>query len=61
MAFTALSLKTITYDETTGKGAKRIPFEQVSVENATEYAAEDADITLRLHFAMGPKVEGLKH
>ena len=41
-----LALKTTTYDEVTGKGAKRIPFEQVSVENATEYAAEDADVTL---------------
>ena len=52
-----LSLKTITYDEMTGKGAKRIAFEQVSVENACEYAAEDADITLRLHCAMHPAVE----
>jgi DNA polymerase-1 len=53
-----LSLKTITYDDVTGKGAKRIPFEQVGVETATEYAAEDADITLRLHRAMAPQVEG---
>ncbi|HUP93282.1 MAG TPA: DNA polymerase I [Burkholderiales bacterium] len=52
-----LSLKTITYDEMTGKGAKRIAFEQVSVENACEYAAEDADIPLRLHCAMHPVVE----
>ena len=52
-----LSVKTITYDEVTGKGAKRIAFEQVSVETATGYAAEDADITLRLHRAMGPQIE----
>jgi DNA polymerase-1 len=52
-----LSLRTITYDDVTGKGAKRIPFEQVSVETATEYAAEDADITLRLHHALLPQVE----
>ncbi len=52
-----LSLKTITYDEVTGKGAKRIGFEQVSVESAAQYAAEDADITLRLHRALGPQVE----
>ena len=52
-----LSLKTVTYDEMTGKGARRIPFEQVSVEQATEYAAEDADITLRLHRALCPQVE----
>jgi len=52
-----LQLKTITYDEVTGKGAKRIPFEQVSVESATQYAAEDADVTLRLHHAMHQGIE----
>jgi DNA polymerase I len=52
-----LQLKTTTYDEVTGKGAKRIPFDQVSVETATNYAAEDADITLRLHRCMAPQVE----
>ncbi len=51
-----LSIKTITYDEVTGKGAGRIGFEQVSIERATEYAAEDADITLRLHEALYPQV-----
>ena len=53
-----LQLKTTTYDEITGKGARRIPFEQVAVEQATEYGAEDADVTLRLHRAMCPHVEG---
>ena len=52
-----LGVKTITYDEVTGKGAGRIGFEQVAVERATEYAAEDADITLRLHGALFPKVQ----
>jgi len=47
---------TITYDEVTGKGAGRIGFEQVDVERAAEYAAEDADITLRLHGALHPRV-----
>ena len=51
-----LSIKTITYDDVTGKGAGRIGFEQVSLERATEYAAEDADITLRLHEALYPQV-----
>ena len=51
-----LSIKTITYDEVTGKGAGRIGFEQVSIERATEYAAEDADITLRLHETLYPQV-----
>ncbi|MGC1818118.1 MAG: DNA polymerase I [Casimicrobiaceae bacterium] len=52
-----LDLATITYDDVTGKGAKRIPFEQVSIERATEYAAEDADITLRLHRVLYPRIE----
>ncbi len=51
-----LSIKTITYDEVTGKGANRIGFEQVAIERATEYAAEDADITLQLHRALYPRV-----
>ncbi len=44
-----LGLKTIAYTEVCGKGAKQIGFDEVAVERATEYAAEDADITLRLH------------
>ena len=51
-----LGLKTITYDEVTGKGAQRIDFEQVELGRATEYSAEDADITLRLHGALYPRV-----
>jgi len=52
-----LGVKTITYDEVTGKGAGRIGFEQVAVERATEYAAEDADVTLRLHQVLYPQVQ----
>jgi DNA polymerase-1 len=52
-----LLLETISYDDVTGKGAQRIGFEQVSVERATEYAAEDADVTLRLHRCLYPKVQ----
>ncbi|MGL1834066.1 DNA polymerase I [Rhodocyclaceae bacterium SMB388] len=44
-----LGLKTITYTEVCGKGAKQIGFAEVPIERATEYAAEDADVTLRLH------------
>ena len=51
-----LGLKTITYDEVTGKGAQRIGFEQVDVQRATEYSAEDADVTLRLHQVLYPKL-----
>ncbi len=52
-----LGEKTITYEEVAGKGASQINFDQVSVARATEYAAEDADITLRLHLALWPQIE----
>ena len=52
-----LGVKTISYDEVTGKGANRIGFEQVAIERASEYAAEDADITLQLHQTLFPRVE----
>jgi DNA polymerase-1 len=52
-----LGLKTITYEEVAGKGAKQIPFSQVSLERAGEYAAEDADVTLRLHRTLWPAIE----
>ncbi|MFO1306413.1 MAG: DNA polymerase I [Burkholderiales bacterium] len=58
LAWRHLSVKTITYDDVTGKGANRIPFDQVEVGRATEYAAEDADITLRLHEALHPAIAG---
>ncbi len=46
-----LGYKTIAYSEVAGKGAKQISFSQVAIDDATTYAAEDADITLRLqHF-----------
>lgn len=52
-----LSLKTITYEEVCGKGASQIGFDQIDLARATEYAAEDADVTLRLHRKMFPQVE----
>ncbi|HEX7953622.1 MAG TPA: DNA polymerase I, partial [Burkholderiales bacterium] len=52
-----LDVATISYDDVTGKGAARIPFEQVELGRATEYAAEDADITLQLHRALHPQIE----
>ncbi len=51
-----LGLKTISYDDVTGKGAKRISFAEVPVERAAEYAAEDADVTLRVHQALAPQL-----
>ncbi|CAN7518095.1 DNA polymerase I [Pseudoxanthomonas sp. LjRoot143] len=51
-----LGYDTIKYEAVAGKGAKQIPFSQVAVDDATRYAAEDADITLRLHRAIAPKL-----
>jgi DNA polymerase I len=56
LALRHLNLRTLSYDDVTGKGANRIPFEQVAVERATEYSAEDADITLRLHQTLHPPI-----
>ena len=53
-----LGVDTIHYEEVAGKGAKQIPFSQVDVDTACRYAAEDADITLRLHLAQWPKFDG---
>lgn len=44
-----LGVTTIHYEDVTGKGAKQIPFAEVALDLATNYAAEDADITLQLH------------
>ncbi len=56
LAWRHLNVKTLTYDEVTGKGANRIAFEQVALDRATQYSAEDADITLRLHRALHPRI-----
>ncbi len=57
LALRWLDKKTISYQDVCGKGASQIGFDEVSIERATEYAAEDADITLRLHQAMWPRIE----
>ena len=51
-----LGMRTITYEDVAGKGARQICFDQVPVERAGEYAAEDADVTLRLHQALWPQL-----
>tara|TARA_B100000686_G_scaffold284464_1_gene308029 strand:+ start:1964 stop:4723 length:2760 start_codon:yes stop_codon:yes gene_type:complete len=56
LALRHLDFKTISYDEVTGKGAGRISFDQVDIEIASKYAAEDADIALRLHEHLYPKI-----
>ncbi len=52
-----LGLDTIRYEDVAGKGAKQIGFDQVVLDRATAYAAEDADVTLRLHQVLWPKLE----
>jgi DNA polymerase I len=49
LALAYLNYTTIHYEDVAGKGAKQIPFQDVPIEQATPYAAEDADVTLRLH------------
>lgn len=52
-----LNHKTIHFEDIAGKGAKQLTFDQIPLEQAGPYAAEDADITLRLHQAIWPKIE----
>ncbi|HWG70835.1 MAG TPA: DNA polymerase I [Steroidobacteraceae bacterium] len=54
-----LGIQTIHFEDVAGKGAKQITFNQVAVERAAEYSAEDADVTLRLHQALWPQIEAL--
>lgn len=56
MALGYLGYKTTTFEEVAGKGANQLTFNQVDLEQATHYAAEDADITLRLHEFLWPRV-----
>jgi len=52
-----LGYDTIHYEDVAGKGAKQISFSQVDVDTACRYSAEDADVTLRLHHALWPKLQ----
>jgi DNA polymerase-1 len=56
MAEHYLGLTTIHYEDVAGKGVKQLTFNQVPIEQAGPYAAEDADITLRLHQHLWPKL-----
>jgi DNA polymerase-1 len=58
LALHHLGVKTISYDEVTGKGVGRINFNQVDIDRATQYAAEDADITMQLHQHLHPQIAG---
>jgi DNA polymerase-1 len=64
LALRHLGAKTIKYEDVAGKGAQQIGFDEVALDKASEYAAEDADITLQLHEALYPQIEaeaGLMH
>ncbi|MFL0808331.1 MAG: DNA polymerase I [Oceanobacter sp.] len=57
LALKYLGYKTTSFEEVAGKGAKQKTFNQVELETAGPYAAEDADITLRLHQTLWPKLQ----
>src|SRR3954453_12294212 len=57
LAHRHLRLKTLTFEEVCGKGVGQICFDQVALERATQYGAEDADITLQLHHTFYPEIE----
>ncbi|WP_045856464.1 DNA polymerase I [Teredinibacter purpureus] len=64
LAMTYLNHGTIHFEDVAGKGAKQLTFNQIPLEEAGPYAAEDADITLRLHNKIWPQLEkesGLQH
>ncbi|MCO7226284.1 DNA polymerase I [Pleionea sp. CnH1-48] len=52
-----LDMTTIHFEDIAGKGAKQLTFNQIELEKASDYAAEDADITLRLHQELWPMLE----
>lgn len=52
-----LGHKTITFEEIAGKGKNQLTFNQIALEQAAPYAAEDADVTLQLHLAMWPQLK----
>lgn len=58
LANTHLQHKTIAFEEIAGKGARQLTFNQIELDQAAPYAAEDADITLRLHQVLWPRLAG---
>jgi DNA polymerase-1 len=57
LALKYLGYKTVHFEDIAGKGAKQLTFDQIALEQAAPYAAEDADITLRLHRNLWPRLE----
>ncbi|MEQ8663602.1 MAG: DNA polymerase I, partial [Gammaproteobacteria bacterium] len=56
VALKHLGVETIHYEDVAGKGARQIGFAEVAIEQATPYAAEDAEVCLRLHAALFPRI-----
>ena len=56
LALKYLGQRTIHFEDIAGKGAKQITFNQVPVEQAAPYAAEDAEVTLRLHALLSARL-----
>jgi DNA polymerase-1 len=56
LAMRELGVQTVHFEDIAGKGAKQLTFNQIELAEASKYAAEDADITLRLHQAMSPRL-----
>lgn len=52
-----LGVDTVHFEDIAGKGAKQLTFDQIDIDTAGHYAAEDADITLRLHHALWPQLQ----
>ena len=59
LALKYLGHSTIRFEDIAGKGAKQLTFDQIAIEQAGPYAAEDADVTLRLHQALWQKLEAI--
>ena len=57
LALKYLGQRVISFEEVAGKGVKQVSFDHVDIEQAAAYAAEDADVTLRLHETLLPKLE----
>lgn len=57
LALRWLNHKTVTFEDIAGKGKKQLTFNQIALEQAAHYAAEDADVTLQLHLKMWPELE----
>jgi DNA polymerase-1 len=60
LALKYLGYKTLKYEDVAGKGKNQINFSEVPIEQASAYAAEDADITLRLHETLWPRLSGFE-